>query len=270
LYYLQAYATRKHLATKKFPGSEGPAALEGTSPSPYNHWWGITTALPSLLEAKLMSAVLEQPKRVSEEKRTVTPEDLLRMPKEEQRRYELVDGQLVERSMAATSSAVAANLITTLNLHVMKSRAGLVFGSDQGYQCFPHRPNNVRYPDISFIAKPRLSPQLAEGHIRIAPDLVVEVLSPNDLARDVSQRIQDYLRAGVRLVWVVDPEGRTVQVYRQGRQGVILSEADELDGDDVLPGFRVAVRDLFRPLELLQPSETQQQQTTDASATPAS
>jgi len=61
-----------------------------------------------------------------------------------------------------------------------------------------------------------------------------------------------------------------VQVYRQGRQGVILSEADELDGDDVLPGFRVAVRDLFRPLELLQPSETPQQQTTNASATPAS
>jgi Uma2 family endonuclease len=217
-----------------------------------------------------MSAVLEQPKRVSEEKRAVTPEDLLRMPKEQQRRYELVDGQLVERSMAATSSAVAMEIGHILTEYSKRSYPGLILGSDQGYQCFPHRPNNVRYPDISFIAKPRLSPQLAEGHIRIAPDLVVELLSPNDLARDVSQRIQDYLRAGVRLVWVVDPEGRTVQVYRQGRQGVILSEADELDGDDVLPGFRVAVRDLFRPLEFLQPSETPQQQTTDASATPAS
>ncbi|GBD36874.1 hypothetical protein HRbin36_02002 [bacterium HR36] len=213
-----------------------------------------------------MSAVLEVPKGVCEGKRLLTPEDLLRMPKEERRRYELVDGQLVEKGMAATSSAVGAKLIASLASYVEQTQAGLVFQSEQGYQCFPGRPRTVRFPDVSFIRRERLRPEMAEGHIRVAPDLVVEVLSPNDVSREVSRRIRDYLEAGVRVLWVVDCEARTVQVYRQGRQGVILTEADELEGEEVLPGFRVAVRELFRPLALLQPSEPTPSQQSDAGA----
>jgi Uma2 family endonuclease len=81
--------------------------------------------------------------------------------------------------------------------------------------------------------------------------LVVEVLSPSDVSYEVDRRVQDYLSAGVKLVWVVHPQSRSVHVYRPGGQGVILSERDELDGEQVLPGFRLPVREIFRPLEQL-------------------
>ncbi|MCS7016830.1 MAG: Uma2 family endonuclease [Gemmatales bacterium] len=191
-----------------------------------------------------MTALLEAP--------PLTAEDLLR--RSDDRRYELVDGKLVEKTMAATATLVASEIHGLLWNHCRSTSSGAVFLSEQGYQCFPHRPNTVRFPDVSFITRARLSPDLAEGYIRIVPDLVVEVLSPTDLARDVSRRITDYLRAGVRLLWVVDPEARLVFVYHQGRPGLILTEHDYLEGEDVLPGFRVAVREIFRPLELLQPS----------------
>jgi Uma2 family endonuclease len=86
---------------------------------------------------------------------------------------------------------------------------------------------------------------------RVPPDLVVEVLSPSDVSYEVDRRVQDYLGAGVKLVWVVHPQSRSVHVYRPGGQGVILSERDELEGEQVLPGFRLPVREIFRPLEQL-------------------
>ena len=193
-----------------------------------------------------MTALLDRPRP--------TPEDLLYLSRDH--RYELVNGRLVEKSMAATSSLVAGQVYGVLWNHCQQTAAGEVFYADQGYQCFPDEPNKVRKPDISFIARDRITPALAEGHIRIAPDLVVEVLSPTDLVREVSRRIRDYLRVGVRLLWVIDPEARLVQVYRPGRRGVILPETDELDGEEVLPGFRVPVHVLFRPLALLQPETT--------------
>jgi Uma2 family endonuclease len=84
-----------------------------------------------------------------------------------------------------------------------------------------------------------------QGHCRIAPDLVAEVVSPNDLIYEVAARVAEYLGAGVRLVWVVNPADRTVQVHRQGGTGTILREADELAGEEVLPGFRCQVGELF-------------------------
>ncbi|MCS7166312.1 MAG: Uma2 family endonuclease, partial [Gemmatales bacterium] len=84
----------------------------------------------------------------------ITPEDLLRMSRD--RRYELVDGQLVEKSMAATASTVTAEIVTLLNQYCQNTQAGILLVADQGYQCFPHRPNTVRFPDVSFIARARL------------------------------------------------------------------------------------------------------------------
>ncbi|MCS7168961.1 MAG: Uma2 family endonuclease, partial [Gemmatales bacterium] len=187
-----------------------------------------------------MSAVVATVETEAKARPTITPDDLLRLARD--RRYELVDGQLVEKSMAATSSSVAVQIIYLLMKHCEETQAGLVLGADQGYQCFPHRPNTVRFPDVSFIARARLTPDLVQGHIRIAPDLVVEVLSPGDLAHNVDQRIDDFLKAGVRLLWVVHPEARRVEVHRLGQRGEILRESDTLDGGDVLPGFRVPVR----------------------------
>jgi Uma2 family endonuclease len=117
---------------------------------------------------------------------------------------------------------------------------------------FPDDPDKVRLPDLVFIRKERLTPELGTaGFISVPPDLVVEVLSPSDVSYEVDRRVQDYLSAGVKLVWVVHPQSRSVHVYRPGGQGVILSERDELDGEQVLPGFRLPVREIFRPLEQL-------------------
>jgi Uma2 family endonuclease len=138
------------------------------------------------------------------------------------------------------------------SVYCEQHEAGSVSGSDARFRCFPDDPDKVRLPDLVFIRKERLTPELGTaGFISVPPDLVVEVLSPSDVSYEVDRRVQDYLSAGVKLVWVVHPQSRSVHVYRPGGQGVILSERDELDGEEVLPGFRLPVREIFRPLEQL-------------------
>ncbi len=118
--------------------------------------------------------------------------------------------------------------------------------ADASYQCFPDDPGKVRRPDVSFIRADRLPAEEArEGHCRIAPDLAVEVISPNDLYCDVDEKVNEYLAAGVRLVWVVNPSARRVLIRRRDRTAAELLEADELDGEDVVPGFRCRVAALF-------------------------
>src|SRR5262249_2476430 len=87
--------------------------------------------------------------------------------------------------------------------------------------------------------------QLPQGHAHLAPDLAAEVVSPNDTYEEVDQKIEEYLRAGVRLVWIISPRNHTIRVYRFNGSSHSLRENDELDGEDVLPGFRCPVRDLF-------------------------
>jgi Uma2 family endonuclease len=176
-----------------------------------------------------------------------TPEELLRTPEGD--RYELVDGHLVERTTGAKSSRVTMILLRLLDSHAHANRLGLVFPTDCGYQCFPDQPNRLRYPDGSFIASGRLpGDQPPEGHVHIAPDLAVEVVSPNDMAYDIEQRIEDFLRAGVRLLWVVYPNTRRVMVFRPGGNVSRLNETEELTGEDVLTGFRCPVAEIFAGL----------------------
>jgi Uma2 family endonuclease len=175
-----------------------------------------------------------------------TPDDLLTMPEGDH--YELVDGQLVERNMGFRSGRVAAELVWLLASHCKKYALGWVLPSDVGYQCFPDDPEQVRKPDVSFLRKERLpADQEPEGHCRVAPDLVVEVVSPNDLFEEVTGKVEEYLSAGVLLVWVVDPARRRVSVYRRDGTGTVLRPDDELTGEDALAGFRCRVGDLFVP-----------------------
>ena len=191
-----------------------------------------------------MSVVLEKPK--------VTPEELLRLPKD--RRYELVDGELVEKPMSAISGAIGGRILARIDRFVEERALGTVFNADTSYRCFPHAPDRVRRPDISFIRRERLGTEIwAEGYIPIAPDLVVEIVSPNDLVEVVEARVEDYLEAGTPLVWVVYPTTRTVRVQRVDRTGLSVKVGGELDGEQVLPGFRLPVREIFRPLEQLPP-----------------
>ena len=178
-----------------------------------------------------------------------TPEDLLRMP--DGNRYELIDGQLVEPNMSLWSSYVAGETHGILREFCRGRKPGWLLPEGASYQCFPHAPLKVRKADVSFIKLERLSLAQAteEGHITIAPDLAVEVLSPNDTAYEVDEKVQDYQQAGVSLVWVINPKVRTVVVHRLGGAGTVLHEDDELTGEDVLPGFHCRVGDLFVPPE---------------------
>jgi Uma2 family endonuclease len=177
-------------------------------------------------------------------KRLYTPEDLLNMPDGDN--YELVDGELVERNMGWNSSWVGGRLHYLLTAFCDANRLGLVAPADASYQCFPNSPNKVRKPDASFIRRERVPPkEEREGHCRIAPDLVAEVVSPKDTYSEVEEKVAEYLSAGVRIVWVIDPPTRTVRVHRANGTVTDLREADELDGEDVIPGFRCRVGELF-------------------------
>jgi Uma2 family endonuclease len=175
-----------------------------------------------------------------------TPEDLLTLP--DGKNYELVHGHLVEKQMGFDSSYVAGEIVALLKAFARTGRPGWVLSSDAGYQCFPDDPDKVRKPDASYISLERLpANQKPTGHCRIAPDLAVEVISPNDLALEVDHKVSEYRSAGVRLVWVVNPQEHTVEVHRLTGPGTILGAADDLTGEDVLPGFRCRVADLFLP-----------------------
>jgi len=175
-----------------------------------------------------------------------TPEDLLTLPDGDQ--YELVDGQLVERNMGFKSGRIAGVIERRIGKFVEDHQLGWVLPADVGYQCFPDDTYRVRKPDVSFLRKERLpADQEPEGHCRLAPDLVIEVVSPNDLYEEVTGKVEMYLSAGVLLVWVFDPDRRWVFVYRRDGTGTILRPDDELSGEEVLPGFRCRVGDLFLP-----------------------
>jgi Uma2 family endonuclease len=175
-----------------------------------------------------------------------TPEDLLAMPDGD--RYELIDGQLVEKNMGSWSSYVGSRLGRLLGNFCDENALGWIWGADASYQCFPDRPRLVRKPDVSFIRLGRLpGEQAPEGHTLIAPELAVEVISPNDLAYDIDQRVADYLSAGTRLIWVVNPVQRTILIYRLDGSIAGVREGSELSGEDVVVGFRCPVHALFIP-----------------------
>jgi Uma2 family endonuclease len=173
-----------------------------------------------------------------------TPEELLAMP--DGKSYELVDGQLAERKMGIESSWVGGELLSRLRQHCQENGLGWALPADSGYQCFPHQPSLVRKPDVSFIRYGRLpGGVLPQGWAKIPPDLAVEVLSPNDTAYELDEKLEDYRKVGVSLVWVINPNSRTVRVHRKDGSASDLHEADEISGEDVIPGFCCPVREIL-------------------------
>jgi len=160
--------------------------------------------------------------------------------------FELIDGQLVERElMGAYSSFVAAKISFELNRFNLERPFGWVFDSDATYRCFK-LPDTLRRADVSVILHGRLAGnRIPESYVSIAPDLVVEVISPTNKAGAVETKILEYLEAGVKLVWVVFPQSRTIHVRRAEGTLRVVREHEQLDGETLLPGFSCSVRDLF-------------------------
>jgi Uma2 family endonuclease len=170
----------------------------------------------------------------------ITPEDLLAMP--DGGHYELIDGELKERNVSFLSSQIAVKVSTILNIYCDQTGLGSVLDSELGYRCFPGKPKRVRRADVSFIRADRVTKQrLSEGYCSIPPDLAVEVVSPNDEIGELEEKIEEYLGAGIKLIWIVHPRLRAVHVFRADRSVSWLWESDELSGEDVIPGFRCRV-----------------------------
>jgi len=176
--------------------------------------------------------------------KTYTTRDFLDDPT--LRRFELVDGHLRERVMSKRSSAIAGEILGLLRQEAKKAREAKVYPSDLGYDCFPDSTINLRFPDVSLIRSPR-DAEVGDdpGFMSIPADLVVEVLSPNDRVNDVDDKIEDYLKAGFNLIWVVNPRRRSVHIYRRDGSEQLLNERDEITGESALPSFRCKVAAFF-------------------------
>jgi Uma2 family endonuclease len=162
--------------------------------------------------------------------------------------YEMVDGRLVERKMSTKSSWVGGQLLLQLGMHCAASNIGWVWPADQIYRCFAN-PRTARKPDVSFIRRDRLPEEgWEEGELHLAPDLAVEVVSPNETVYELDVRVEEYLAAGVRLVWVVNPESRIALIHRLDGTMAKVRDGHELSGEDVVPGFRCPLAACLRPL----------------------
>lgn len=169
-------------------------------------------------------------------------------------RYELVNGELQEQpTLSFEGSVIAARIAAQLMSFVTEHNLGLVATSDATFQCFPDDEDKIRRPDVSFTKKGRIPfEQFKRGHCRVAPDIAVEVISPTDIYAMVDSKVEDYLGAGVELVWVINPDTKVINVWPRSGTPKRLHVGDQLTGEHVLPGFSVAVEDLFpRPDEIL-------------------
>jgi Uma2 family endonuclease len=177
---------------------------------------------------------------VSTTHRLWTDDELLALPGDG--KYELVDGELRHMSPSGgRHGAVVAELLVRIGTFVRERGLGYVFDGQTGFRL---PDGNLRSPDVSFVAAPRLPDGVPAGFLHVAPDLAAEVLSPSDRAADVAHKVAEYLAVGVRLLWVVDPETRAAVVYRPGI-GPHRPAEGVLEGEDVLTGFACPLSSLF-------------------------
>ena len=174
-----------------------------------------------------------------------TAEELLCLPADG-RRLELVKGRVYEMPLAdERQTGVAVRIGAALDAHVKGNDLGAVFSAGTGF-VLSRDPDTVRAADAAFVARERMPENgIHQGCFPTAPDLAVEVVSPQDRPLDVREKIEDWLEGGTRLVWVVQRVQRTVTVYRPLGDPTELSEGATLDGEEVVPGFTCEVQELF-------------------------
>ena len=175
---------------------------------------------------------------------SVTAEELLqlRLPGKQ---VELVEGRLIVREPSGFRHGRVANaLASKLTVHVDANDLGVVVAAETGF-VLKRGPDTVRAPDVGFISKETLPDPEPAAYAELAPDLAVEVLSPDDRPGAVLAKVADWLTAGSRLVWVVDPARRTVRVYRHDGSESLMPSGEQLDGEDVVPGFSCEIESIF-------------------------
>lgn len=176
---------------------------------------------------------------------TAVEEDVERCKYQHGRKHllELVEGTLVEKAVGQYESQLAVLLSYFLIDFLMKNPLGIVVGADGGHRL---EVGLIRMPDVGFISRERLAElKNRPAIVPFAPDLAVEVISPGNTSREMDRKLHEYFDAGVKLVWYVYPETQTVLAYRSVTQVRELTLDDQLDGEDVLPGFSLSIRDWF-------------------------
>ena len=175
----------------------------------------------------------------------MTADELLAMP-DDGWRYELVKGELIRMSPTGSEHGEGTmNLAAPLYPHVKSNNLGVVYAAETGFK-LESDPDTVRAPDVAFVRRERVEQtRRLPGYGSGAPDLAVEVLSPSDRIRQVEEKVNGWLEAGARMVWVVSPKLRRVTVYRSLTDILTLTDKDNLDGGDVVPGFQIAISEIF-------------------------
>lgn len=179
---------------------------------------------------------------------TATEADVIAIEAKENRLFELIDGTLVEKGMGYTESRWAVLLGYFLQDFLERHDLGIIAGADGMLRIQFRR---VRIPDVSFIAWGRIpDPSVLDKPIPdIVPDLAVEIFSPSNTRAEMAMKLREYFAAGVRLVWYVDPPSRTAKAYTSPETWTDIGPEDTIDGGDVLPGFRLSMKDWFERAE---------------------
>ncbi len=175
----------------------------------------------------------------------VTADELLHLP-DDGFTYELVQGELRRMNPAGNvHGRVTMSVAWRLAQYVDQNRLGTVYAAETGFRLSTD-PDTVRAPDVAFVSKARIEAVgEVEGFWPEAPDLAVEVVSPGDSYTDVEEKVFAWLDAGTKMVVVINPRQRSATVYKSPNDITVLAEADVLDGGDVVPGFELAVREIF-------------------------
>lgn len=164
-------------------------------------------------------------------------------------RYEIVNGELIDMgNSGAKHGNICSILMILIGSYVLTHKLGSMFDSSTA---FKFKNGNKRSPDISFVAKERLQglEELPTGFLDGAPDLAVEVLSPNNTIEEIDTKVAEYFENGARLVWVINAVQNYVLVYRSGQEPErLLKSSDVLDGEEIIPGFTLPVAELFQKL----------------------
>lgn len=189
--------------------------------------------------------MVRTPMTTIEKAKLLTADDLLRLHSEGVR-GELIRG-VFHKGMASgvEHGELVMNLGFIVNGFTKPRRLGRVVGSDVGVR-LERNPDTVREPDLAFVSAEKLPLGVRNtGYLEVAPDLVVEIVSPSDRVSDVAEKARMWLSYDTELVWVIHPDSRTVDVYRASAQVETLGEDEVLDGAPALPGFACSVRDVF-------------------------
>jgi Uma2 family endonuclease len=174
----------------------------------------------------------------------ITAEELLQMP-EFEKHAELVNGEIVRMAPAGEEHGeIAISIGGFLHQYVRQHKLGKVYAAETGF-VLSRDPDTVRAPDVAFVSAERLKRKARAAYFEGSPDLAVEVVSPSEREGEVKAKVQNYLCAGAKLMWIIRPPAQTITIHRPQSQPRVLTLDDTLDGEDGVPGFAVPVRDIF-------------------------